>query len=590
METIKISLAKPIYSLKTLNINWGACKEEDGILTIVLNDGGTELLTVGDTILFRRDGTVENEYQYGSDGIVVDNSDSDEKSNKEILAEQEVKIVSILSDSEFTVEAPKKANAFCETCYLSISGETIGKYIVGTSDAHTIFYQDIAMAQSNPMKVMFNVYDSAASEYVTCASTINATNNEASTIGISATYTISAQTNCGANENVPYDYYFIPARESRLTFLSDKIIDENTVLYFSQNDFYFVDSNGNCSVWSDARFTPDGVPQTKVSVFKHTGYWDVPIGFTQNADYVHLYQEENINTLFADKIKKSVIPPIINMERVKYSPVIMEGNDVSIICGITFNLHFRERDENWNVIRPGGWNTCEPGDTDNENFNLSDSLCYLGFSDDDVQYQKMKVKKSFIRLSFYSTNDPLQQSLLYYSTIFLDSGYLFGQFNKERTKLILEGDKWEKEDEPSYVLQKSAEEGSEIRIDTQIVVHNEFDMDKSSEGFNLYLFADDSEIHDVIDGNEKDFRTIYMKVEFNHAGYGKTIPFVVWPNTSSNQISIEDYFNNVYIPVKIKHIDDRYYYYFDSNDFIKCNKEEKSITFNLFEPRLARES
>ena len=317
----------------------------------------------------------------------------------------------------------------------------------------------------------------------------------------------------------------------------------------------------------------------------------------KNTEYIHLYREERNKTLFAEKIKKSVIPPVINMERVKYAPIIRdgeEGEEISIVCGITFNLHFRERDDNWNIVKNEGWCACNPTAIKNENFEKSDSLYYLGFNDSDAQYQKMKLKKSFIRLSFYSSKDPLSQSLLYYSTIFLDSGYLFGQFNKKRTELIGEGKIWSPNEAPKYVLEAASENSSDIRIDSQITIHNEFDTTKSSEGFNLYLFADDCEIVD----DDKDFRTIYMKVEFNHAGYGKTIPFMPWPELGTDHgVTIEEYLKNVYIPVKICHINKAYYYYFDVDDksyplwpYVQCDKDAKSITFNLFEPKLKKES
>ena len=38
----------------------------------------------------------------------------------------------------------------------------------------------------------------------------------------------------------------------------------------------------------------------------------------------------------------------------------------------------------------------------------------LGFTDEDVYYQKKKISKSFIRLSFYNNKNPLDQMLLFY--------------------------------------------------------------------------------------------------------------------------------------------------------------------------------
>ena len=584
METIKISLAKPMYSLSDLDINWGECEEKDGVLKLVLNNAGAVSIFPDDTILFRRSGTIESQYNFDSNG---DGTVPIKDRVKEIIVEQEVRVISA-NDKEFTVEAPKKSTVLCKSCKW-VSGTTY--YAISVESAHTIFYQDVEMAQgkANPIKAILG----EEQNYF-----VFATNNELSTVGIVSSYTKTQQAigeSCGGNEIVPYDYYFIPNRESRNIFLCacDKEVPEGTVISFNQNDFYFTDNNGSCIPWTDDRFSPNGMPQTEIGVFKRTNYWNVPIGFVQNTDYIHLYQEERNNTLFAEKIKKSVIPPVINMERVKYTPIIRDEKEISIVCGITFNLHFRERDDNWNIVKNRNWCTCNPTAIEDKNFEKSDSLYHLGFTDNDVQYQKMKIKKSFIRLSFYSSDDPLSQSLLYYSTIFLDSGYLFGQFNKKRTELIGEGKIWSPNEAPKYVLSAASENNSDIRIDSQITIHNEFDATKSSEGFNLYLFADDCEIVD----DDKDFRTIYMKVEFNHAGYGKTIPFMPWPELGTDSgVTIEEYFKNVYIPVKICHINKAYYYYFGLDDFgednpyIKCNKDNKSITFNLFEPKLKKES
>ena len=585
METIKISLAKPIYSLSSLDINWGECEEKDGVLKLVLNNTGAVSIFPDDTILFRRSGTIESQYRFGADGVgTVPIKDR----IKEIIVEQEVRVISA-NDKEFTVEAPKKSTVLCKSCKW-VSGTTY--YAISVESAHTIFYQDVEMAQekANPIKAILGEEQNYS---------VFATNNELSTVGIVSSYTKTQQAigeSCGGNEIVPYDYYFIPNRESRNIFLCacDKEVPEGTVISFNQNDFYFTDNNGSCIPWTDDRFSPNGMPQTEIGVFKRTNYWNVPIGFVQNTDYIHLYQEERNNTLFVEKIKKSVIPPVINMERVKYAPIIRDEKEISIVCGITFNLHFRERDDNWNIVKNRNWCTCNPTAIKDKNFEKSDSLYHLGFNDSDAQYQKMKLKKSFIRLSFYSSNDPLSQSLLYYSTIFLDSGYLFGQFNKKRTELIGEGKIWSPNEAPKYVLEAAAQQGSDIRIDSQITIHNEFDTTKSSEGFNMYLFADDCEIVD----DDKDFRTIYMKVEFNHAGYGKTIPFIVWPNkVGDDDLTIDKYFESVYIPLRIQHINDKYYYYFDVDDkshplwpYVQCDKDAKSIIFNLFEPKLKKES
>ena len=53
-------------------------------------------------------------------------------------------------------------------------------------------------------------------------------------------------------------------------------------------------------------------------------------------------------------------------------------------------------------------------------------------------------------------------------------------------------------------------EGENNRVDTQLTITNEVNRSKSSEGFNIYLFADD---YNLV--NENTEKTIYMKVEYN---------------------------------------------------------------------------
>lgn len=60
----------------------------------------------------------------------------------------------------------------------------------------------------------------------------------------------------------------------------------------------------------------------------------------------------------------------------------------------------------------------------------SDLLSFLGFSNDDVKYQKSKLKKTFLRISFYDSDNIGNQNLLHSSTIFLDSGNLFAKYIK----------------------------------------------------------------------------------------------------------------------------------------------------------------
>ena len=137
------------------------------------------------------------------------------------------------------------------------------------------------------------------------------------------------------------------------------------------------------------------------------------------------------------------------------------------------------------------------------------------------------------------------------------------------------------------------------RVDTKIVVTNEYDRTKSSEGFNVYLFAEDANFN----FDENGEKTIYMKVEFNHAGNGKTIPMIMWPkfywdanlqnedNTKGGYrhtddyqpLTISNFIKALYIPIKLTYINDRYMYYIpDAKNYM----EDGNISLILFEPKL----
>jgi hypothetical protein len=80
---------------------------------------------------------------------------------------------------------------------------------------------------------------------------------------------------------------------------------------------------------------------------------------------------------------------------------------------------------------------------------------------------------------------------------------------------------------------RNAISGDTMRVSSRFTIRNKYETDTSSEGFYLYMFREYSEnLHP---------KPIYMKVEFNHAGIGRTIPFIIpmkWENPNKN----EEYF------------------------------------------------
>lgn len=283
---------------------------------------------------------------------------------------------------------------------------------------------------------------------------------------------------------------------------------------------------------------------------------------------VTLQQEDNIMSKFVYDETNAAINNFVEMEKFVYYPAIWdEQNGVfENVHKIKFNLHFRQhRGENWSVDDDTYWNGVYinssnqpelmsairgadgmPTDSDNAiagtpffsylDFDRqSDLLTYLNFTNNDVKYQKNKLKKSFLRLSFYDSDNPTNQNMLAYATIFLDGGKLFSRYmnNVDTKGYVLSGavseddygnkfvgSKVNMEFYPAYTGEQiSDNELEEHRLSSQISVTEPYSSQSSSEGFNLYLWADND--------NGSIPSDIYMKVEFNHAGYGRTVPFMM---------------------------------------------------------------
>ena len=284
----------------------------------------------------------------------------------------------------------------------------------------------------------------------------------------------------------------------------------------------------------------------------------------------------------------------IDNEKRQFSPVI-KGNYATEII---FNLHFRDRkdldkndgslNEGWKTTDSQYWNGIgvnSEGMTYRINQGSGDELNDLGFTEDDIKYRKSKLKKSFIRLLFYSSREMLSKDLLSYSTIFFDVGDLFQKYIK------IKGQGLECFD--------NKRTDNSLRLSSSFGVGNKYNKQKSSEGFYLYLFPTE------IDSKNNE-TTIYMKVEFNHAGYGKTIPmmlptkqnkngkyelievgpefpinFMGWSAEDGVYTDFERYQECIMIPITIRKDTtlNNYVYEFP---FLTGN----TIVLNLFEPRV----
>jgi hypothetical protein len=315
-----------------------------------------------------------------------------------------------------------------------------------------------------------------------------------------------------------------------------------------------------------------------INVYQLSTFYEIPF-VPNNSFSSDIGREWDRDETFVEKETYNNIQETADMERDMYIPskCSMEMNDcegipmtMEDVNEIDYNFHFRTRNmSGWTAYEDYGKSSelsklCSSyfcldyplysgmtnggENNDDESYNkicsASDILWFLGFSDNDVYFQKDKLSHSFIRIEFYDSPNPNTQSLLFYSTIFLDETNLYEKFIKGCNDAInnyltvneckIEDGNFIKIDsdviDSIHVntelskLKRTSTSTSEVvtkidnesyRLSCQFVTKDRYEARNSSDGFYAYIFKDFS--------TYERSRTIYMKVEFNHAGYGKTV-------------------------------------------------------------------
>lgn len=530
MEKLKVSLNKSHYYFKNLSVS--AMTEMDGYLYITLEGSAKNVVDSNGKLLMSRtftDASIEPiTYKF--------------------------KVVDFVSDNVIRTEIPttRANNTINLIDYDYISGET-EEFYIDFEEVHRIYNEDLVAIKINPCLNDYTI-------------TIDSENGDL----ILTSFTVTNQKQILAK--MTYDEF-------------KSLPEQVSSLDYSQNEFYGVDFEGNCTFWSDYS------DSSEVKLLLDESSINIPIGLYNEVDYAHLNQSEAFNTLFESKYKDSVIPEVIDMEKLRFSPFILgKDNEYYDVKNMNFKMFFRSRDlePDWKIdsgktytdeLNQQIWNQFknEKKISGSElNGKESDSLYLLNFQDSDIFYQKLKLKKSFIRLSFYDSPDVLSQKLMFYSTIFMDTNKMYNEYIKLLNDPKTNGTIAEK-------------------IASQISVTDCYDTTKSSEGFYLYIFKSDAPL-------ENEEKTIYMKVEFNHAKYGRTIPLTTYflrnpqiEGGEGEEITTSSYSENIYIPINLSYINYngewKYVYYpvIEQNNkkrTISSNITNFSLTYSLFEPLL----
>ena len=446
----------------------------------------------------------------------------------------------------------------------------------------------------------------------------------------------------------------------RCSILSESYDNSDMMYMLSINysDFLFELENEifNSAATSIAPNSERGYAIPIYNIYKPIDTINIPI-LLSNYNGTNLHQEFVVDNMFFGVEEQKAINQSIDMEKDIYYPITIDDNDnITEVDEIIFDLHFRTRTINdWKVVSDNNitfkdkdgnevgavkcnYNILDYYDWSSGNtselipqihdgyiskfkkYQPSDLLYFLGFTDDDIFYQKNKVGKSFLRLSFYNGNNPNTSDLLYTSTVFMNEGSLYKKFldysqgggqymsvkevenvNKRIKNSIISVsyDTYEEYKNSVGVVSDKFTCDESKRLSSRFTIKNMFECAESSEGFYLYLFKNFSQ------GLRE--QTIYMRVQFNHAGVGKTINFTQPFKEDENKdkfmlefptdidilksgCTLNKLYENLFIEIKVKYDFDlrKFVYYLPSWLVDKDNLNQ--MHFNLYELKIADES
>lgn len=469
--------------------------------------------------------------------------------------------------------------------------------------------------------------------------------------------------------------YFIGNNVLRCTSLNNE--DLSQLLSTISNDHNKFTFEISCPIFDLALVEPYTIADKEyiasdITLLCNHSSFTIPIKL-ESDNALNLHKDFLTNQFYINETTSDLINRVVDMEKDIYYPARFEekgGKEVFTLCHkIQIDLHFRTRDletwvvndknyreeygnqykTNWNLFDSYRYSTDSAVESsfkpilslkdDLKYFPPSDLLYFLKFTDEDVNYQKQKIGKSFLRLSFYDSPDPNKQSLLYTSTIFMSETTLYQKYinaDKTLTKYVTVKERGLLKEENEIINGDTNNVTTSVRYTTDnldiinhIGVHTEpceddkkkrltFDEEKrlsssfiiknrhetidSSEGFYLYLFKEYSNwLHE---------RTIYMRVQFNHAGLGKTVNFMMMFHKNVNGdksminwsskynfdrykdgCTLNELYEHIYIEIKVKYdLQNNRFCYYLPKWMSEKNSNKNVMHLSLFEIKIKDES
>lgn len=233
-----------------------------------------------------------------------------------------------------------------------------------------------------------------------------------------------------------------------------------------------------------------------------TGTTATTINIPINMDFQLVDQSELIQRVFVDVEVEKAINPILDYEKVRFLPLDLSGAHMDRLI--------------YEVDLFGATN-----------------YGAIGFTDDDIKFEKNSFKETFLNLSFFDTDNPLTQRLITNITLFSE---------------IKPTDLWGIGSAGIPGQPKPA-----AQIPLTFVVENPILFPRgSAEGYHIYDYKDELNIGD--------FKYLYMRASFKNAKTGSTTNLMV-VNTAT---TIDNLVHLLYTRYKLIRNTTGYYYEIDN--------------------------
>jgi hypothetical protein len=282
------------------------------------------------------------------------------------------------------------------------------------------------------------------------------------------------------------------------------------------------------------------VNRFKIRFDSYTTFTGGTINIPVNMGYQLVDQDELVKDKF---VKAEVIKntnPIIDYEKVRFTPSMINGNSITITDNITYKLNF---------LNSAG------------QFNPDTYYSDLGFINPDIKFRKKTFTDSFLFLSFYDTDNPLTQKLLLFMTVYPKIDY------------------------SNYSVTSQPPWGTITPVNN-LKVHfnlgnNILNRNLNSQGFFIYHYYDEVEINLP--------KVLYMRASFNNAKNGKTTTFM---STSNYNLTIDNLIrttegtsniNNVFTKYILIKNNTGYYYEIDTTYSSNVTINNNDYIVNLYE-------